>query len=359
MRRLYRQLLPVSLLILMLLLTACSSDRTSGAASGSGAASSPNSGTAAPVLGPRRSLKVGYLNVMDDAPAMLAKDAGLYEKYGLDVDLVLFESGTDLIKAIVGGQLQAGVLGFTNAVTWAAKGADLKVVGGAQMGYHSLLVRKDSGIKTVQDLKGKRIASQKQGSTADIVLNGVVFRQAGLSRQDVQMVYVEPAAAIQSLVAGQVDAAFVFEPYEQIARTTGNVDVIYEIGKVWPFPCMVVITSGQQLAGDREDIDRLLDAQKDAIEMLETRPDEAARYLVKRFVQDEELQGPSGSVKAVDLVRKAIETQTFRGEISDQDIRRMEEIVAIMVSQGLIERKIDMNTILDLTWQKRAANNGR
>lgn len=308
----------------------------------------------------RRSLKVGYLNVMDDAPAMLAKDAGLYEKHGLDVELVLFGSGTDLIKAIVGGQLQAGVLGFTNAVTWAAKGADLKIVGGAQMGYHSIIVRRDSGIKNVRDLRGKRLASQKQGSTADIVLNGVVLRQAGLTRQEVQIVYVEPEVAIQSLAAGLVDAAFVFEPYEQIAKAIADVEVIYEIGKVWPFPCMVTITSGKQLNADREAIYRLLDAHKEAIEMLETQPAEAARYLVKRFVREEELQGPGGrKTKAVDLIRNAIETQTFRWEISDSDIRRMEEIVQIMVDQGLLDRKIDVGSILDLTWQQQVASGRR
>src|SRR5689334_17478137 len=81
--------------------------------------------------------KVGYLRVMDDAQAILAKEAGLYKKHGLDVELIEFKSGTDLIKAIVGGQLDSGVLGFTNAVAWASKGADLKVVGGAQNGYHA------------------------------------------------------------------------------------------------------------------------------------------------------------------------------------------------------------------------------
>jgi NitT/TauT family transport system substrate-binding protein len=39
---------------------------------------------------------------------MLAEDAGIYEKYGLEVELKLFSSGTDLIKGIVGGQLDAG-----------------------------------------------------------------------------------------------------------------------------------------------------------------------------------------------------------------------------------------------------------
>ncbi len=116
--------------------------------------------------------RVGYVRVMDDAQAMLAYEAGLYEKYGLDAQLIEFSSGTDLIKGIVGGQLDIGVLGFSNAFTWASRGADLKIVGGAQRGYHSLVVREDAGIESVADLKGKNLASQKQGSTADIVLKG-------------------------------------------------------------------------------------------------------------------------------------------------------------------------------------------
>src|SRR5690606_36996056 len=86
-------------------------------------------------------LKVGYLRVTDDAQAIAAYEGGFYKKHGLDVELVEFRSGTDLIKAIIGGQLDTGVLGFTNAVAWASKGADLKVVGGAQLGYHAIVTR--------------------------------------------------------------------------------------------------------------------------------------------------------------------------------------------------------------------------
>src|SRR5690606_18141453 len=56
--------------------------------------------------------KIGYLRVMDDAQAIAAYEGGFYKKQGLDVELVEFNSGTDLIKAIVGGQLDTGVLGF-------------------------------------------------------------------------------------------------------------------------------------------------------------------------------------------------------------------------------------------------------
>lgn len=301
-----------------------------------------------------KKIKIGYLNVMDDAQAMLAKDAGLYQQNGLDVELVLFDSGTDLIKGIVGGELQGGVLGFTNAVTWATKGADLKVVGGAQMGYHSLLVRKDSGITTIADLKGKKVASQSKGSTADIVWTGVVLPQNNLTEKDVTMVYTSPANAIQSLAAGQVDAAFVFEPYEQIASASSDVTSIYEIGKVWPFPCMVVITSGKLLNEDRALVDSILTAQNQAIEMLQKEPKKSAELLTSRFIKDANVTRPDGTkVPSVDVVQKAIETQMFHSEITPDEISRMQDVVKLMKDQKIIEKDLDVNSILDLTWQQK------
>ena len=167
--------------------------------------------------------KVGYLRVMDDAQAILADKADLYARRGVDVELVEFKSGTDLIKAIVGGQLHSGVLGFTNAIAWASRGADLKVVGGAQNGYHAMIVREEAGIEKIADLKGRTIASQKEGSTADTVLKGVVFKQAGLAPADVGIMGVSPQVAVQSLVAKRVDAAFLFEPQASIVKAIAPV----------------------------------------------------------------------------------------------------------------------------------------
>ncbi|WP_408007408.1 ABC transporter substrate-binding protein [Pseudalkalibacillus sp. A8] len=298
-------------------------------------------------------LTIGYVNVMDDAPAMLAEDAGLYEKHGLDVELKLFGSGTDLIKGIVNGELDAGVLGATNAVSWAAKGADLKIVGGAQMGYHSILARKNSGIKSVEDLNGKSLASQKQGSTADIVLNGVTFKEAGLKRSDVNMNYVSPAVAVQSLQSGKVDAAFLFEPYDRIARLQGDVEEIYEIGEVWPFPCMVVITSGEIMEDDQESIYKVLDAQKEAIEMLENDPGKSAEYIYKRFAEGETFQSAEGEVSAVDVIEEAIEAQTFNWELTPENVKQIQEVSDLMVEQRVMDSKFNVDEIIDLSWQKK------
>ncbi|WP_273208510.1 ABC transporter substrate-binding protein [Marinobacter subterrani] len=299
--------------------------------------------------------RVGYVRVMDDAQAMLAYEAGLYKKYGLDAKLVEFSSGTDLIKGIVGGQLDIGVLGFSNAFTWASRGADLKIVGGAQRGYHSLLVREDSGIESVADLKGKTLASQKQGSTADIVLKGVMLDNAGLDSGELNIMGVAPAVAVQSLVGGRVDAAFLFEPYDRIAQLVAPVKQIYQIGDVWPFPCMVVITSADTLKNRKDAVWAALDAQREAIEMLENQPAEAAPLITDYFIKDEFVESrDQGRIPAEEVITSAIKTNDFSAQLSGKDIGRMKELASIMQAQGILpaDKEFNVDALLDLSWQK-------
>lgn len=302
-------------------------------------------------------LRVGYLRVMDDAQAIAAYEGGLYKKHGLDVELVEFSSGTDLIKAIVGGQLDTGVLGFTNAASWSSRGADLKVVGGAQHGFHAIVVREDSGIQTVADLKGKTLASQREGSTADTVLRGVVLKDAGLEPGDVNVLGVSPQVAVQSLVGNRVEAAFLFEPQARIAQLVAPTRQIYEIGEVWPFPCMVVITSGEVLKERKEAVWKSLDAQRDAIELLENQPDEAAKLIASYFIAEPTLKTLDGKeIPREQVISDAIKSQTFSPILTPQEIDRMQEIADIMQSQGSLKtrdgERFDVTKIVDLEWQQ-------
>lgn len=301
--------------------------------------------------------KVGYLRVMDDAQAITAYEAGFYKQQGLDVELVEFKSGTDLIKAIVGGQLDTGVLGFTNAVAWASKGADLKVVSGAQHGYHAIVVRDDLGIKTVADLKGHTLASQKEGSTADTVLKGVVLKNAGLKETDLTVLGVSPQVAVQSLVGKRVDAAFLFEPQARIAQLIAPVKQIYEIGEVWPFPCMVVITSGNTLKNRKDAVWKSLDAQRQAIDLLQKKPEAAAKLIAGYFISEPTLKTlKHGDLLREDVIRDAIKSQTFSAALTAKEQARMQEIADILQAQGSLKTRdgnaFNVNSIIDLSWQK-------
>jgi NitT/TauT family transport system substrate-binding protein len=301
--------------------------------------------------------KVGYLRVMDDAQAIAAYEGGFYKKQGLDVELVEFKSGTDLIKAIVGGQLDTGVLGFTNAVAWASKGADLKVVGGAQHGYHAIVVRDETGIKDVAGLKGRTLASQAEGSTADTVLKGVVLKNAGLKADDVNVMGVSPQVAVQSLLGKRVDAAFLFEPQARIAQLIAPVKQIYEIGEVWPFPCMVVITSGDTLKKRRDAVWKSLDAQREAIDLLQKKPADASRLIAGYFISEPTLKTlKHGDMPREDVIRDAIKSQTFSPVLTPKEQARMQEIADILQEQGSLKTRdgkpFDVKSITDLSWQK-------
>ncbi len=301
--------------------------------------------------------KIGYLRVMDDAQAIAAYEGGFYKKHGLDVELIEFKSGTDLIKAIVGGQLDTGVLGFTNAASWASKGADLKVVGGAQHGYHAIVVREDTGIKNVAGLKGHTLASQKEGSTADTVLRGVVLKNAGLKADDLTILGVSPQVAVQSLVGKRVDAAFLFEPQARIAQLIAPVKQIYEIGEVWPFPCMVVITSGDTLKKKKDAVWKSLDAQRDAIDLLQKKPEEASKLIAGYFISEPTLKTlKHGDVPREEVIRDAIKSQTFSAVLTAKEQALMQEIADIMQADGSLKTRdgnpFDVKNIIDLSWQK-------
>ncbi|MDM9557471.1 MULTISPECIES: ABC transporter substrate-binding protein [Bordetella] len=311
---------------------------------------------AAPAMAAEK-FRVGYLRVMDDAQAIVAQEGEFYKKAGLDTELIEFKSGTDLIKAIVGGQADIGVLGFTNAVAWASKGADLKVVGGAQQGYHSLVVRNDAGIEKIADLKGKTLASQKEGSTADVVLKGVVLKEGNLQPADVNIMGVSPAVAVQSLVGQRVDAAFLFEPYDRIAQLVAPVKQIYEVGQAWPFPCMVVITSGDVLDKRKDDVWKALDAQKAAIDLLQQQPEQAAKLIASYFIAEPTLKTlERGELPRETVIAEAIKTQVFTAKLTDKDTARMQEIAGILQEQGSLKTRdgkpYDVSGIVDLSWQE-------
>lgn len=312
--------------------------------------------TAASRVSATEPFRVGYIRVMDGTPAIAAYEGKLYEKQGLDVHLVEFQSGPDLIKAIVGGQLDTGVLGFTNAASWSSRGADLKVVSGAQRCFRTLVVRDDANINTVADLKGHTLASQKEGSTTDVVLREVVLKSVGLKPGDLSILGVSPQVAVQALVRKRVDAAFLFEPQASIADYIAPVRRIYEIGKVWPFPCTVTIASGKTLASRQDLVWKSLDAQSQAIDLVQHEPDVAARLIASYFIATPMLKTlKHGEVPRETIIADVLKTQIYSATLTPLDLSRMQEIANIMQTQGSLKTRdgspFDLNTIMDLAWQ--------
>jgi NitT/TauT family transport system substrate-binding protein len=296
-------------------------------------------------------VRVGYVHVFDDAPVVIARDKGFFAAEGLEASVTMFTSGPTLVKGLVTDQLDVGILGFTNAITWSAQGADLKIIGKVQEGYHAIVARNDRGIKTLKDLQGKTLASQAAGSTADIVLKGVVLKGAGLAEKDVQIMHTAPSTALASLRAGRVDSAFLFEPYDSMARAAMPVTEIYEVGKSWPFPCMVVIVPGKLIKEQPATARKILASIKRSVEFMKEKPAEASRVLAPAFMPEGDLAVDGRSVPASEIMMKSLKSNVFDWRLSQADLKRMEELSGIMKGLDILKKEVPIGSVVDLRWQ--------
>lgn len=139
--------------------------------------------------------------------------AGLIGRLPFKVAWSDFTSGPPLLQAMASGSVDIGGVGNAPPVFAAAGGDQLAIVGAFQSNPlgSALLVPKGSAIRSVADLRGKRIAVA-QGSSADYHLL-TVLNKAGIGVHDVTLVYLQPAEGLAALTSGHVDAWDIWSPF--------------------------------------------------------------------------------------------------------------------------------------------------
>jgi NitT/TauT family transport system substrate-binding protein len=197
---------------------------TSGLLTGSTFAAEPAA------LSPSQKVKVAYVPIMKFATMYVAADRGLFKKYGLDVDLEKVKSGTEAIAFLTQGTVDVGGIAIVTSLwnSW-NRGLDVRIIapGGLEPmrgSPTSLLLSKKAaaaGLKTLADLKGKKIgAPGGPGSGAEYLVSKALER-ANLTIRDVNFVNVGDPDIPAALESGSVDAALAAAPYSEQAMKFG------------------------------------------------------------------------------------------------------------------------------------------
>jgi NitT/TauT family transport system substrate-binding protein len=160
-------------------------------------------------------------------PVLIARDLGLYKKYGVDVETVALEDGVKVFRALAGDLDVAQAPGATTMVA-ISKGSQVKGILGTLYKFEASMVVHDN-IKTMADLKGKRIGIQQPGGFADI-LSKVVLRAAKIDPKDVNFVTIA-SEDVPALVADQVDTAILHLEQELLAKE--KVTSLHAIARMW------------------------------------------------------------------------------------------------------------------------------
>jgi NitT/TauT family transport system substrate-binding protein len=172
----------------------------------------------------------------------VARDAGLFQKHGIDARLVLFEGGSLLAQAAMAGEVKFSVTSGPVTIASRSAGADTIVVAGyINTLPYNLVTAKD--ITKLEQLKGKKIAISRFGSTTDTAVR-LLLEKVGVNPKDVTIIQMgAQPSRFAALVAGTLDATIIAPPFDITARKQGyNVLVnLAELGI--PYPQQVIETT--------------------------------------------------------------------------------------------------------------------
>src|ERR687894_766791 len=150
------------------------------------------------------------------APLTLAKEAGIFERNGLDVTIQKIPQ-KDRHLAIASGDIQCAATTVETWIVWNANGVATKQIFQLDKSYGADGMVVKPAIQKIKDLKGKTVAASAPG-TAPYFTLAWFLKKNGLTVKDVTVVNLEPGPAAQAFVAGQNDAAMTYEPYLSTIR---------------------------------------------------------------------------------------------------------------------------------------------
>jgi sulfonate transport system substrate-binding protein len=158
----------------------------------------------------------------------LLQAAGDLGKVPYKIKWKSFTSGPPLLEALNAGAIDVGGVGNTPPLFAAAAKSKIEVVSGATMGAKgdTIVVPKDSPIKTVADLKGKKVAVA-EGSSANYDLLAQLAK-AGLSYKDIKVEALQPADALAAFSNKHVDAWAIWDPYTSQAELEDNARILVD-----------------------------------------------------------------------------------------------------------------------------------
>ncbi len=210
----------------------------------------------------------------------LAKEAKIYEKNGLDVDLILVKGSGQTSTAILGGSLFAAPVALPTVMLADLGGADLVNIAHTVPGVQSkLLVGQE--IKRPEDIKGKKIATSSLGSLGDFLFRYIIRKYGMDPSRDVTWLSIgTPPERLQALASGNVDAADLSYPTDVQAQRMGY-HVLWDARKEVVYPSMSVVTRRKSIQDDRDTVMRLVKSHVEGIAYFKSHKEFSLKVLSK------------------------------------------------------------------------------
>jgi ABC-type nitrate/sulfonate/bicarbonate transport system substrate-binding protein len=222
----------------------------------------------------------------------IAKEARIYEKNGLSVEIVLLRGSGQSSQAMLGGSLFAAPVALPQVMLANLNGADMvNVAHTIAVASSKLLVKPE--IRKAEDLRGKKVATSSIGSLGDFLFR-YALRKHGINpdREIAWIAIGTNSERLQALLSGAIDGADVTYPADIQAERKGY-RVLIDARKEITFPTTSVVTRRKIIREDRDTVMRLVRSHVEGIAFHKQNKEFALKVLTKyvRTTDAEFLEG--------------------------------------------------------------------
>jgi ABC-type nitrate/sulfonate/bicarbonate transport system substrate-binding protein len=293
-------------------------------------------------------IKVGAASNVGGMIVFVAQGKGFFAKHGLNAKVVVRNTGSALTKSLRAGEIDFAPAAFTNLPVALEKGFKLRGVVGylgghfnapASDGNVGIIARPGTGIKSIKDLKGKKVGVAF-GTTGDLYLQEIL-KKNGMTKNDLKRINVRPPSHVSTLDSGGVDAMVAWEPNvtKALDKVKGSTLVVRGGGHV----CFCAGMHGlpEVVYKDRKRTQAFVDAMA-----------EAAHFLRDKKNAKEVSEIGSRYVRGMnaDLVARTIKHVIYDARIGGGTADAFKASVKLLIAQKKMKKPYDPAKYLDTSF---------
>lgn len=301
-------------------------------------------GRAVPARAAAESLLIGHSTWVGYGPLFLARDKRFFDEAGVNVELRTFEDPKSRFFALLSGRIDGIATTIdTSSLYWTPDHPFRSVLGLDDSKGGDGIVAIDK-IKTIKDLRGKRVAFNK-GSVSHFFLS-VLLRKNGLSEKDIQGVQMQQDAAAAAFFAHKVDAAVTWEPWLSKAKQTAGGHVLVDSSSTPGLIVDILLFRNDIIKNHPKAVKASIAAWYKAVDYWKKNPDEADAVMAR---------GVGGWLKDVKTFRETLAGVRFYDEAINKDyfkpggtiFKTADNAITIWKSFGMIRVNETANDIVD------------
>lgn len=282
-------------------------------------------------------IEVGVIPIGDVASIYVGQQEGIFEDHGIDLTLTQAQGGAAIVPGVQSGDLDFGYSNVTSLVISRAQGLPLKAVatgpqttGSPDEDFSAVMVDPDSGIESITDLEGQRVAVNTLNNIFDSVISEGL-EQAGGDPNQVEFVELAFPDMVPQLEAGNVDAISAVDPFAVVGDEAGLERIYGPFSEpVEDLSIGAYFTTEQQIAENPELVERFTAAMKDSQAFSEENP-EIVREVIAEYTTTEP---------------EILEKTTLPRFPQDHHRDSLQHIIDISDRIGLIDEPIEVEDLL-------------